>query len=164
MGCSENNYMVHHATVEAEQEQIRWNNYSQTLLLTAHYTKKPALIYFHSDSCSACEDMESKTLSDRKVIYLINNSYVPIRISDSEDQFHDVANRFNLKIDGGVPVPSMIILSSTNIPKEIIRVSGFIDAMTLALVLESSVTIDVLARVEDSIDQLFQLPEEVVVP
>jgi thioredoxin-related protein len=148
--------MVHNAATEAQQEQVRWNQYSQTLLLTAHYAKRPAIIYFHSEACPACDEMESKTLSNRSIIHLINTEYLPIKISDSEDQFFDVAARFGLVKDGTMMVPAVIILSSTNIPKELARMSGYVDPISFKVVLDTSSTVDTLMRVEADLDRLLE--------
>ena len=123
-GCGGNDYIVHHAATEAQQEQIRWHKYSQTILLTAHYSKRPVLLYFDLDGCPACEKME-KTFSDRGVIKLINSSYLPIRVNSSEKQFDNLAAQFDLAVDGTIYFPSILVLSSTNIPETITKVSGY---------------------------------------
>lgn len=152
-GCG-NDYIVHYAASETASMTIRWNKYSQTLLLTAHYSKRPALIYFGSDRCPPCVKMKEQVFSNSKIVDIINKSYLPIEVDGIEEQFEDLVKRFNCEV-----IPAIIILSSTNIPQEIARVTGLVDVDSLVLILQSSATIDVLMQIEENLDELFLVPE-----
>ncbi len=156
-GCGGNDYMVHTAATEQDQAQIRWYEYSQTLFLMAHYTKKPAIILFSSESCGVCKKLEDETLSNRKITYLINKDFLPIKITDKEEQFMDIAARFEVS-----SAPTIIILSSTNIPEELARISGFVDPTSLELALASSSTINTLMGIENDLDNLFESSQKLL--
>ena len=156
-GCGGSDFITHETAAETQQEQIRWNEYSQTLVLTSRYAKRPVLLYFHLDGCSACDRLEKETFSNRQIIHLINNSYLPIKINASEDQFFDVAEKFNLIEDGRIKFPSVIILSSTKVPKELLKSSGFVEPLAFKAVLESSVKVDELMRLQSDLERLLEI-------
>lgn len=155
-GCGGSDYITYEVTAESQQEQINWHEYSQTLFLTARYAKRPVLLYFHLDNCHGCDMMEEETFSNKEIVHLINTSYIPIKVHASEDQFFDVAEKFGL-IDNGLAVfPSVIILSSTNNPKELLKSSGFAEPSAFKVVLETLLAVDELMRLEDQLDKLLE--------
>jgi thiol:disulfide interchange protein len=150
-GCSQQ-YLVHRA--EALAPNVRWNQYSKNLLLSGHYSKRPMLIYFHSDKCSACKLMDERTLSNEDIVSTVNTVYLPISIKDTDDDFIELAAVFNVIENNGVTVPTILILSSTNIPQELVKIQGFVKSDFLSLALAMSKNVDVLMRIDEELKQL----------
>ena len=150
-GCSQQ-YLVHRA--EALAPNVRWNQYSQNLLLSGHYSKRPMLIYFHSDKCGACKLMDERTLSNEDIVSTINTEYLPISIKDTDEDFVVLASVFNVIENESVTVPTILILSSTNVPQELVKVQGFVKSDFLSLVLQMSKKVDVLMRIDEELKML----------
>lgn len=67
------------------QEKIRWRNFRQGLAQSKQ-TGKTQVIYFYSETCPSCTEMEKTTWKDPRVIDEINNRYTPIKVNVNKEQ------------------------------------------------------------------------------
>ena len=66
------------------QKEIRWMNFRQGLAQSKQ-TGKTMVIYFYSDTCPSCAEMEKTTWKDTRVIDEINNRYAPIKVNVNKE-------------------------------------------------------------------------------
>ncbi|MDP2685297.1 MAG: thioredoxin family protein [bacterium] len=153
--------MTHTAATEAQQAHINWQTYSQELFLTATVAKKPILLYFHTQECWACTRVDKETFLDKKIQHILNNSYIAIDVNDSNEAlFTEVALKFSLIKDGGVAVPTIIILSSTNIPTELYKIEGFVSPTDLIAAIQISLALNALEQLNEKLNRSLQDPEK----
>ena len=157
-GCGPN-YRVYTAPNDTQQQKIRWNDYSETLLLTSSLSKKPALLYFKAKWCNVCKKMEEETFSNEKVAYTINHEFIPLVITDASEQFIKIAKFSEIlkDEDDSVPLPALVVFSSTNEPEVIAKVIGLIEPDSLLTVLNSAQSVNTLIIMQKDLDLLFNL-------
>ncbi len=61
-------------------EKIRWYSFEKGSRIS-YKTKKPLLIFFHSDFCGYCKKMLHESFSDRSIIEMLNRSYIPVLLN-----------------------------------------------------------------------------------
>lgn len=63
----------------AEKSEINWIPLEKAKTLAQKYDGK-VMIFFYKKNCDYCEKMKNETLSDPKVINIINNNFFPVKI------------------------------------------------------------------------------------
>ena len=132
---------------EAKERVIHWQKYSDVALVVSRESKKPVLLYFTLDGCPACELMNTETLRDPKVVYYINNNFVPIKIDASNS---DLLDKY-----GVTSFPTIVMLSSKN-NAPFHRLSGAINSRQLAMYLQASKKLNDLFSEELSVEDILK--------
>ena len=71
---------------EVEKAEIQWVRYDKGLA-TAKEEGKPILIDFTTSWCGWCKKMEREAFSDERIIKMLNDEFVPVRVDgDSKEQ------------------------------------------------------------------------------
>jgi thioredoxin-related protein len=79
-------------------------------------------VYFYSDRCGHCRNLESRTFTNPDIVAYINRNYTPVRVNI--DRERQIAAHYG--VNG---VPDLYFLSSTGAP--IGRQTGFVNASQL---------------------------------
>jgi thioredoxin-related protein len=74
--------------------KIEWHPY-EAGMARSRFEKKKALVYFYTDSCPYCTQMEKMTFSNPEVASLLNRNFIPIRVNAEREPA--VANLFRVK-------------------------------------------------------------------
>lgn len=109
-GCSTNNQTK--LPYYVPQQDIHWQ--------TSFWPEgrpMPALLYFSSDDCGYCLEMEENTLSDPIVVNMINGLFIPLLIKDNEDYYEDLVTKYDVR-----SLPCIIILAYPEYEKKLIQV------------------------------------------
>ncbi len=61
-------------------EKIKWYSFEKGSRISSE-SKKPLLIFFHSELCVYCKKMLNESFSDRGVIRRLNKSYIPVSLN-----------------------------------------------------------------------------------
>jgi uncharacterized protein YyaL (SSP411 family) len=83
--------------------EIRWRAWGPDAFATARAAHKPLLLSLSAIWCHWCHVMDETTLSDARVITLINERFIPLRVD--ADQHPDVERRYIL---GGWPTIAVL--------------------------------------------------------
>lgn len=67
------------ATVAASPDKIHWVDFRQAQAQSRE-TGKAMVIYFYSDNCPSCSEMEKTTWQDARIIAALNTRYTPVKI------------------------------------------------------------------------------------
>lgn len=67
------------ASGAAPQGKIRWVDFKQAQA-QSRQTGKIMVIYFFSDNCPSCSEMEKTTWQDARIIDALNNRYTPVKV------------------------------------------------------------------------------------
>ncbi len=68
----------------ASSKFIRWYTYKQGIELNKKEGKK-IFLYFYTDRCTYCKDMEKETFNNYSVISYLNNNFIPIKVNSNKD-------------------------------------------------------------------------------
>jgi uncharacterized protein YyaL (SSP411 family) len=99
--------------------EVRWKPWSPEAFEAARAADKPILLSISAVWCHWCHVMDESTYSDQRVIELVNEQYVPIRVDN--DVRPDVNQRYNM---GGWPTTAFltpqgdILTGATYLPPE----------------------------------------------
>ncbi len=66
-------------------DKINWHKYKEGMELGKNDRKK-VFLYFYTDWCGYCKDMEKVTFKDRSVIDLLNSSFIPVRVNADKEK------------------------------------------------------------------------------
>ena len=66
-------------------EGIRWVAFKQGVA-QSKATGKPMVIYFYSETCPSCTEMQKTTWKDNRVIETLNTRYTPVRVDVNKAQ------------------------------------------------------------------------------
>ncbi len=108
-------------------DKTRDNKILDKLLLEAKDLKKPVMIDFYADWCSACRRLEAITFKDPKLVPILENMTL-IRV-DATRNSHYVSllqNRFQI-----IGLPTVVFLNAEGHPIDEIKIVGFINALEL---------------------------------
>jgi uncharacterized protein YyaL (SSP411 family) len=111
-------------------DEIRWRSWGDDVFREAQTAGKPVLLSLSAVWCHWCHVMDETTYSDRRVIELINNRFIPTRVDN--DRRPDVNRRYNM---GGWPTTAF--LTETG------------DVITGATYLPVDTMLDALRRVDE---------------
>lgn len=64
----------------APQGKIRWVDFRQAQA-QSRQTGKAMVIYFYSDNCPSCSEMEKTTWQDARIIDALNTRYTPVKVN-----------------------------------------------------------------------------------
>lgn len=73
---------------------IKWQTYKEGMELGKKVRKK-VFLYFYTDWCSYCKDMEKITFKDQSVIDILNSRFIPVRVNADKEK--GAASNYNLK-------------------------------------------------------------------
>ncbi|MBU3947927.1 MAG: thioredoxin fold domain-containing protein [Proteobacteria bacterium] len=66
-------------------DSIQWHKYEEGTKLCNNNQKK-MFLYFYSDSCRYCREIEDKTFKDKSIIDIINKNFIPVKINADKEQ------------------------------------------------------------------------------
>ncbi len=67
------------------KEKIRWVDFRQGQVQSKQ-TGKPLVIYFYSETCPSCTEMEKTTWQDTRIVDEMNNRYTPIKVNVNKER------------------------------------------------------------------------------
>ena len=67
------------------KENIRWVEFKQGVVQSKQ-TGKALVIYFYSDTCPSCAEMEKTTWQDARVVEALNTRYTPVKVDVNKEQ------------------------------------------------------------------------------
>jgi hypothetical protein len=88
---------------ENRAAEIQWRHWTAAAFDEATETERPILLHLTTTWCRACHEMDETTFSDKRVIALINDNLVPIRVD--ADRLPHVQDRY---IAGGWPTTALL--------------------------------------------------------
>jgi thioredoxin-related protein len=103
----------------ASAQDVKWRTDYTAARKEAAETGRPLLLDFGTESCFWCKKLDSTTFRDPKVVKLLNERFIPVKIDAQKYQQLAAA----LKIEG---YPTLILATADG--KVIDRHSGYIDA------------------------------------
>jgi uncharacterized protein YyaL (SSP411 family) len=115
--AEESNEPVAHP--KGPKQPIRWREWSQTAFDEARHASKLILLDLSAEWCHWCHVMDQTTYSDPRVIRMINDDFVPVRVDI--DKRPDISDRYNR---GGFPTTAFLsdrgesLWGSTYVPPE----------------------------------------------
>jgi len=68
------------ASGAAPRGKIRWVDFRQAQS-QSRQTGKAMVIYFYSDNCPSCSEMEKTTWQDARIINALNTHYTPVKVN-----------------------------------------------------------------------------------
>ena len=105
-------------TSAASAAGIHWVDYPAGLALAkAHH--KTMLVYFYADWCHWCQKMKAETLSDARVIKILNRAFISVRVNI--DTGKELTREYGVR-----PIPVIWFVSDKG--KPIGHRPGFLDA------------------------------------
>jgi thioredoxin:protein disulfide reductase len=125
----------------AQDDQIVWhiidekthdNKMLDKLLLEAKDLKKPVMIDFYADWCSACRRLEAITFKDPKLVPILEKmTLIRVDATRSSDYISLLQDRFQI-----IGLPTVVFLDAEGHPIDDIKIVGFINALELGKRLE----------------------------
>jgi len=115
-------------SVLANNGKLKWQGWSEDVFKQAKAEKKLVLLDLEAVWCHWCHVMEEKTYSDPKVIALLQEKYLTVRVD--QDSRPDLAQRYE---DYGWP--ATIVFDSEG--RELAKRSGFIEPKAMASMLDA---------------------------
>ncbi len=103
-------------------EKIQWLNWTKDTFEIAKHQKKPILLSITAVWCHWCHRMQSDSWENPKIVKIINERFVPIRVDT--DKRPDINERYNV---GGWPTTAILdadgklVFGGTYIPPEQLR-------------------------------------------
>lgn len=107
-------------------DSITWYRYKEGMELGKKDQKK-VFLYFYSDWCRYCKDMEKITFKDRAVIDLLNSGFIPVKVNTDKEK--GAANEYNVS---GLPSNWFITEKGENIS----NLPGYIPPSKLIFILK----------------------------
>jgi len=101
---------------------INWQPWSTAIFKQAQQEHKLILIYGKISWCHWCQKMDNSTFTDPRVVKLINNHFIPVKVDIEKDM--DTGGRYNIK-----EIPSLIVLNGHE--KEVKRFYGYSSPQTV---------------------------------
>src|SRR3954447_3485788 len=90
-------------TIPLEQRRIAWAPWSADAFARAARERKPVLLSITAAWCEACHEMDRTTYADDRVIALVRDRFVAVRVD--ADRRPDINERYNL---GGWPTTAFL--------------------------------------------------------
>ncbi|CAN5442077.1 hypothetical protein BH10CYA1_BH10CYA1_44120 [soil metagenome] len=109
--------------LQARQE-MQWQTDIETSLTKAREMKKMVLVDVYATWCGPCKKMDAQTYSDPRVLNLIKENFVAVKVDADDDQGQAFSKKHNIYL-----LPTLIILDADG--KIIDRMSGFASAKEL---------------------------------
>lgn len=81
-------FILFFLTISADtfaSDGIKWHKFDEAKKLCNNNQTK-MFIYFYSDSCRYCREMENKTFKDKTVTDTLNNNFIPVRINGDNER------------------------------------------------------------------------------
>jgi thioredoxin-related protein len=78
----------------AASDKIEWHSY-ESGMARSRFEKKNVFLYFYTETCAYCGEMERKTFKDPVVIATLNRNFIPIRVD--ADREKAVASDFRIQ-------------------------------------------------------------------
>lgn len=66
-------------------DSINWHEYEEGMELCNNNQEK-VFLYFYSDTCRYCKEMENKTFKDSSIIDMINTNFIPVKVNTDKEQ------------------------------------------------------------------------------
>ncbi len=112
------------------EEKIHWQPWSPDLFAQAKKENKFVLLDLEAVWCHWCHEMDQTTYSDPKVIELIGQKFIPVRVD--QESSPDLALRYE---DWGWP--ATVVFSPTG--SEIVKRRGYLEPVAMASMLQAIV-------------------------
>lgn len=108
---------------------LNWLKDETQAIELASNSGRPLLIDMWAEWCEACKKMDKTTFSNPKTIEMLNKHewvLLKLDLTESTDENDEIQERY--KIQG---LPTLIILEDSKKPKDMIRLSGYVNSQTL---------------------------------
>jgi thioredoxin-related protein len=126
--------------------KVNWRGMEAASLKEATSKDKIIILFFSIADCKYCEEMDSVTLQNEKIIKLLNDNFIPIKIV-GDDTF-EIMNTFGMEFS----FPSTAFLLPTG--EFITSFSGYLNPEVFAAMLQKIV--DVKAEAEKQTSPIFE--------
>jgi len=73
---------------------IKWHSYKGGME-SGKKNQKKVFLYFYSDSCGYCEEMEKVTFKDRSVIDILNKNFISVKVNADKEK--KAASSYNVR-------------------------------------------------------------------
>jgi thioredoxin-like negative regulator of GroEL len=113
----------------ASAQEVRWRSDYSAARREATETGKPLLLDFGTEACFWCKKLDATTFRDPKVVKLLNERFVPVKIDAQRDERLTTA----LQIEG---FPTLILATAAG--KVIGRHAGYADVGQLMTLLNKA--------------------------
>lgn len=98
--------------------EVSWGKDLPSALDRARIEGKPVLVNFYADWCVWCKRLESTTLRDAEVTYLLRDRVVPVSL-DVDGDGRDLSDRY--RVEG---LPTILVLDADG--RELGRIPGYL--------------------------------------
>ncbi|MDQ1331527.1 MAG: hypothetical protein QG578_1795 [Thermodesulfobacteriota bacterium] len=75
-------------------DKIKWHSYKEGIE-SGKMNKKKVFLYFYSDSCGYCEDMEKVTFKDVSVIETLDKNFISVKVNADKEK--KTASSYNVR-------------------------------------------------------------------
>lgn len=117
------------------KETVKWEPYSQELLIQAKQEGKPVILDFYADWCIPCHELDQFTYSNASVIQALDGfTRLKVDLTDAEDE----SSATLIETYGVLGVPTILFLNSAGEEVKNARVAGFISADELLRLLDEN--------------------------
>nr|CBX27362.1 hypothetical protein N47_H21840 [uncultured Desulfobacterium sp.] len=82
---------------------IKWHKYEEGMK-SGKNSQKKVFLFFYSDFCRYCKEMESKTFKNTSVIDAVNNNFIPVKVNTDKEQ--NIAEEYGVR-----GLPSIFFIS-----------------------------------------------------
>lgn len=94
-------------TYSSTSSTVEWQSYTmEEALETAANQNKDVLLYFYSDDCNACEDVQQTVSADHEIAGAINQ-YVPLKIDGESTLGKELREEYDI-----IAYPSFVFIDS----------------------------------------------------
>ena len=107
------------SSLEAPAQEIKWRRDYSAARKEAAETGRPLLLDFGTEACFWCRKLDATTFRDPKVVKLVNEQFVPVKLDGNREQRLTAA----LQIDG---FPTLLLATPEG--KVVGRRAGYTDA------------------------------------
>ncbi|WP_229234603.1 thioredoxin family protein [Candidatus Methanoliparum sp. LAM-1] len=107
----------------ASNKSINWYTYDEGMIL-AKNQNKPVMIYFTTDLCPHCRNLEQNVFMDERMAEKLANNFVCIKVDADKEK--DIVDKYKKGgfLGGFMPMPVPTVIFANSQGNEVYRIEG----------------------------------------